>query len=347
MRSRTPAHARPRTLLGLVSAVLLVGLTLTGSPAHAAKPDNPPGQSKAQTKAQTKAAPASSSKGQAKGQSSKSKSSKAKSSKSTKAKSTKATSAKASGHSTSGTSGTSGDPKSPQPLSNADQNSGGANGQCPGGPYCSTRDGSPSLNGNGGGEAKGKPCAGCVGKADNKNPKGQFPDGSDHNKGYECDANKGIGKTNPAHTGCKPTPPPPPPDKCPEGTTGTPPDCVPVVPPPPEECPEGTTGTPPDCENVEPPGDCPPGMTGIFPDCDSVLPPPLDNPGNPGNPGNPDQPQGSVAGPRAPTAATAAAVAPAGGLPQTGAASTLLGTGLAGLLMVLGGALVVARRRAV
>ena len=37
----------------------------------------------------------------------------------------------------------------PQTLSKADLNPGGANGQCPGGPYCSTRDGSPSLNGNG------------------------------------------------------------------------------------------------------------------------------------------------------------------------------------------------------
>ena len=34
------------------------------------------------------------------------------------------------------------------------------------------------------GKATGKPCAGCVGKADNKNPKGQFfPNGTDHNKG--------------------------------------------------------------------------------------------------------------------------------------------------------------------
>src|SRR5674476_261439 len=46
--------------------------------------------------------------------------------------------------------GSSNDPlKSPQTLSNADLNSGGANGQCTGGSYCSTRDGSPSLNGNG------------------------------------------------------------------------------------------------------------------------------------------------------------------------------------------------------
>ena len=97
----------------------------------------------------------------------------------------------------------------PQPVSRADANLGGANGQCPGGPYCSTRDGSPSLNGNGNGAAVGKPCAGCVGKADNKNPPGQMPNGSDHNKGYECDANHGIGRSNPAHTGCTPVVTPP------------------------------------------------------------------------------------------------------------------------------------------
>lgn len=125
-------------------------------------------------------------------------------------------------HRTSGNSGTSGDVNSPQPISNADANSGGANGQCPGGPYCSTRDGSASMNGNGGGKAVGKPCAGCVGKADNKNPKGQMPNGSDHNSGYECDKNNGIGKTNPAHTGCKPTTQPPtvtPPGVTPPGVT--------------------------------------------------------------------------------------------------------------------------------
>lgn len=109
-----------------------------------------------------------------------------------------------------GTSGTSGDPNQPQPQSNADQNSGGANGQCPGGTYCSTRDGSPSQNGNGNGNASGKPCAGCVGKADNKNPPGQEtsdPAGTFPNNGYECDNNNGVGKSNPAHTGCpSPTP---------------------------------------------------------------------------------------------------------------------------------------------
>ena len=97
----------------------------------------------------------------------------------------------------------------PQPISNADSNDGGANGQCTEGesesegPYCSTRDGSASENGNGGGEASGKPCAGCVGKADNKNPQGQKPNADeDGNNGYECDDNNGIGKGNPAHTAC-------------------------------------------------------------------------------------------------------------------------------------------------
>jgi hypothetical protein len=93
-----------------------------------------------------------------------------------------------------------------------------------GGPYDSTCDGSPSGNGNGNGQATGKPCAGCVGNADDKNPgaasgKGQYPNGSDHNAGYECDRNHGIGRTNPAHTGCQPgTTVNPPPQTCPNGS---------------------------------------------------------------------------------------------------------------------------------
>jgi hypothetical protein len=68
--------------------------------------------------------------------------------------------------------------------------------------YTSTCDGRASLNGNGGGEATGQPCQGCVGNADNKNPRGQAPNGSDANNGYECDGNSGIAKGNPAHTSC-------------------------------------------------------------------------------------------------------------------------------------------------
>lgn len=71
------------------------------------------------------------------------------------------------------------------------------------GAYDETCDGSPSDNGNGKGTATGKPCAGCVGNADDKSPPGQAPDGSDHNAGYECDRNHGVGRTNPAHTGCR------------------------------------------------------------------------------------------------------------------------------------------------
>jgi hypothetical protein len=105
-------------------------------------------------------------------------------------------------------------------------NSDTGHGANQGGPYDNTCDGSPSGNGNGNGRATGKPCAGCVGNADDKNPgfgngKGQMPNGSDHNAGYECDRNHGIGRTNPAHTGCASsstvTPPPPPPKTCPNG----------------------------------------------------------------------------------------------------------------------------------
>jgi hypothetical protein len=106
-----------------------------------------------------------------------------------------------------------GDLDAAQPPSQADRNAGGANGACPQGPYCSTRDGRPSANGNDGGQATGKPCMGCVGKADNKNPPGQEkqdPAGTFPNNGYECDNNNGIGKTNPAHTGCGSAPSPSP-----------------------------------------------------------------------------------------------------------------------------------------
>jgi hypothetical protein len=79
-------------------------------------------------------------------------------------------------------------------------NSDTGNGANTSGAYDSTCDGSASQNGQGGAQ----PCAGCVGNADDKNPPGQAPDGTDHNNGYECDGNNGIGKTNPAHTGCVP-----------------------------------------------------------------------------------------------------------------------------------------------
>lgn len=77
---------------------------------------------------------------------------------------------------------------------------GGANTDC--GAYCATDVGAPSGNGNAAAHSKGLPGAGTKGKADNKFPPGQSPDGNDNNNGYECDGNRGIGRTNPAHTGC-------------------------------------------------------------------------------------------------------------------------------------------------
>ncbi len=76
------------------------------------------------------------------------------------------------------------------------------NGANTGGPYDPNVDGSPSGNGNGNGGGN-QPCAGCVGDADDKNPPGQLPGPDDDgDQGYECDGNSGVGKTNPAHSGC-------------------------------------------------------------------------------------------------------------------------------------------------
>ena len=106
---------------------------------------------------------------------------------------------------------------------------GGGNGANDGGGYQSTCDPN-DFGGNGQesgpGNHTGKPCAGCVGNADDKNPPGQTPDGSDSNSGYECDGrdrrtqgqkgngNHGIGDENPAHTGCNTTTTP---QTCPNG----------------------------------------------------------------------------------------------------------------------------------
>ena len=108
----------------------------------------------------------------------------------------------------------SGDITKPQPFSNADSNNTGANDTSATNQYLSTRNGAPSLNGNGGGKQVGQPCAGCVGKADNKNPPGQAPNGTDGNAGYECDRNHGVGRSNPAHTGCVTTTVSNPPKDC-------------------------------------------------------------------------------------------------------------------------------------
>ncbi|ACV35167.1 hypothetical protein [Accumulibacter sp.] len=79
---------------------------------------------------------------------------------------------------------------------------GGANSSGPYDPYPDNV-GAPSGNGNGVGNAYGKPAAGTVGNADAKNPPGQLPGPWDANNGYECDDNSGIAKGNPAHSVCE------------------------------------------------------------------------------------------------------------------------------------------------
>ena len=179
-------------LWALIGVVVLLGFTLS-APAYAAKPTAPGSGNGKSGQASTTSAGSGST-------SSSSKSTKAANSKSssTKSSSTTSSSTESTGSDHSqGNSGTSGTYNQPQPYSHADQNNTGANDTSASNQYKSTRDGSPSGNGNGGGKATGKPCAGCVGKADNKNPKGQFPNGTDHNNGYECDGNHGIGRRQP------------------------------------------------------------------------------------------------------------------------------------------------------
>jgi hypothetical protein len=213
----------------------------------------------------------------------------------------------------------------PQPPSKADFSGHGANKH---GPYDSTRNGAPSMNGNGKGKAVGKPCAGCVGKADNKNPKGQMPNGSDRNAGYECDRNHGIGRTNPAHTGCQAatsppppggssTPPPPPP-----GGSSTPPPPPPggsSTPPPP---PPGGSSTPPPAGGSSTP---PPG--GSFGPPPGSAPPPVGKTGPPSHalhsvPSQPTTPPTSLSSTGAPIGRTVLAamalIVIGGGLLLTG-----------------------------
>jgi LPXTG-motif cell wall-anchored protein len=275
--------------------------------------------------------------------SAKSSSSKGSATKSTGSSSTKSSSGAktASDHKTKGTAATVGDVHQPQPLSGADKNSGGANGKCPTSDYsvyCSTRSGLASGNGNGGGKAVGKPCAGCVGKADNKNPPGQKPGPQDHNNGYECDGNHGIAKTNPAHTGCKPgTPPcvgagcnPPPPPVCVgSGCNPPPPVCVGAGcnPPPPVVCPPGTVMVNGVCVFGEEDVLCPDGS--VMPPsgkCDKAKPP-------------------TVLGEEAFRPPVKVKAAQAGVLPATGASSGLGPLAGLGFVMLALGAGVMMRRR--
>ena len=115
-------------------------------------------------------------------------------------------------------------------------NNSGGGGANSSGDYDSSCDKSAGDHGGGG---NGK-CAGCDGKSDYKNPQGQYK--NDHNNGYECDHNGGVGKGNPAHSRCKrPTTTTCPPGGCP------PPDCPPGGCPPPD-CPPNR----PECKKNPP-----------------------------------------------------------------------------------------------
>ena len=71
------------------------------------------------------------------------------------------------------------------------------------GPYDPFGTGLPSGNGQGKGNAYGKPAAGTVGNADTKNPPGQVVKfAASPDNGYECDGNSGIAHGNPAHSTC-------------------------------------------------------------------------------------------------------------------------------------------------
>lgn len=84
-------------------------------------------------------------------------------------------------------------------AAHANNGNGNANGN---------RKGNGADNGNSAAHAtvsddQGKPCDGCVGNADGKQPPGQTA--GDKNAGYECDRNNGIGQGNPAHSACPTT----------------------------------------------------------------------------------------------------------------------------------------------
>jgi hypothetical protein len=146
-------------------------------------------------------------------------------------------------------------------------NSGHGNGANQPGPYDPNGVGRPSGNGNSEHNNGNRPCAGCVGNADDKNPPGQLPGGSDGNAGYECDRNQGVGKTNPAHSGCGPAAPPeePPGGEPPNQPPGGEPPEQPPSGGPPKQPPSGgppeqpPSGGPPQQPPSGGPSDQPPG----------------------------------------------------------------------------------------
>jgi hypothetical protein len=127
----------------------------------------------------------------------------------TSSSSSKNSTSSASTSSSNGKGGGSDKPYDPDPVHEPTPPATAGPSSCPSyddgdaGPYDNKNcNGTQGLHGNGG---NGK-CAGCTGKADDKWPGGQNV--GDHNNGYECDHNGGIGKGNPAHSRCASPPPP-------------------------------------------------------------------------------------------------------------------------------------------
>jgi hypothetical protein len=81
--------------------------------------------------------------------------------------------------------------------------------------------------------------------------------------GDVCDPTPNGDTCPQGQTGTPPNCITPEPEACPQGTTGTPPTCTPITP---EVCPEGTTGTPPACLPIEVP-QCAENQHGTYPDC--------------------------------------------------------------------------------
>ena len=150
-------------------------------------------------------------------------------------------------------------------YANPNNGGGGSNSS---GYYDSRCDTSAGDHGNGG---NGK-CAGCTGKSDWKNPRGQYQ--NDHNNGYECDWNGGVGKGNPAHSRCPvstttTTPPPCPAGTCPSTTPPCPPGTCPSTTSPPPSGPV-SGGTSPVVGGTDEPNVCVDNPNTLMDECDKV-----------------------------------------------------------------------------
>lgn len=217
------------------------------------------------------------------------------------------------------------------PPSTTGPNTCDGDGKQQGGPYDHDNcDGTQGQHGNGG---NGK-CAGCTGRADDKAPGGQQP--GDHNNGYECDNNRGVGKGNPAHSKCKP--------KTDTNCTTNCNQCTSNC----NQCTSNCNQCTSNCNGCQ--GNCNPGcQVDCNPGCQVDCTPGCQTDCNPGNPGcqgptcDPDEVLGKVIHQALPK--TTQNVLPArvrgAALPYTGAGSSLIPLMSLGLLLMTIGGLAV------